>query len=47
MYGRHANVEEEELIKAVFALVKGRENGDLDQDGHRRNGGKLIKQEIT
>ena len=46
MYGRHAHVEEEELIKAVFALVKGRENGDLDQDGHRRNEGSSLNKKL-
>lgn len=27
MYGKDANVEEEEPIKAVFVLVKGRDDG--------------------
>ena len=43
MYGRYASMEEEEHIKAVFALVKGRENGGLGRSDHSRNGGNLIK----
>lgn len=38
---RDANVEEEETVKAVFVLVKGRDDGGLDPGSCSRNRGKL------